>query len=239
MCFDATTSIITFSISILSSIYLFKMEKNNKNNKFFSIVLVLIGLMQLLEYFLWKNQKCEIINHYLSLLIIVLITLQPILGINYYIYLFNKTIFNKNFVFIYCILYILLSLYILNKLNSKKLCSKPTSKSCRLNWDAFDKLAKNFPRYFGLSFFILYFTPQLLILYDLIINHTSDIYNYPIRHTFLPLTFLSTLFYVCYKQNIFKKFIFDPTIYLHYTDVWGSMWCFMSAFLGLVGILKY
>jgi len=215
------------------------MEKNNKNNKFFSISLVLIGLMQLLEYFLWKNQTCNSINHNLSLLIIVLITLQPILAINYYIYLFDKSIFNKNFVFIYSILFLTLALYVLSKLNNKKLCSKPTSKSCRLNWDAFDKLSKDFPIHIGLTFFILYITPQILILYDLIINHTNDVYKYPIRHAFLPLTFLSTLIYVCYKQNIFKKFILDPVIYLHYTDVWGSMWCFMAAFLGLIGIFKY
>ena len=238
MCFDSTTSITTFSISMISSIYLYYMEKNNKNNKLFSIVLILIGLMQLLEYFLWKNQKCNKTNHNLSLLIIVLITLQPILGMNYYIHLFKKAIFNKNFVILYSIIYIAFSLYILNKLNTTQLCSKPTQKSCRLNWDAFNKLSKNFPKYIGITFFILYFGPQLLMGYDMFKNHKTDLLNYPIRHAFLPLTFFTTFLYVCYKQNIMRKFVIDPTIYLDNTDVWGSMWCFMAAFLGLIGILK-
>ena len=42
--------------------------------------------MQLLEYFIWKNQECNMTNHNLSLLVLVLITIQPILGLNYYNY---------------------------------------------------------------------------------------------------------------------------------------------------------
>ena len=82
MCFDANTSLATFSISFLSAAYLY--NKNNKLDKFLAVVTILIGLMQLLEFFIWRNQQCSQINHMLSLLIIVLLTIQPILGVNYY-----------------------------------------------------------------------------------------------------------------------------------------------------------
>ena len=65
MCFNATTSLITFTISLMSSIYLLYngIYKNNKNDILFGILVILIGLMQLIEYFLWNNQKCNKKNH--------------------------------------------------------------------------------------------------------------------------------------------------------------------------------
>ena len=56
-------------------------------------------------------------NHNLSLLVLVLITIQPILGLNYYNYLFKS--FNQTLVIVYS-LYIFLTTYIIKKLNKKK-----------------------------------------------------------------------------------------------------------------------
>ena len=232
MCFNASTSMITFAVSLSSCIYLYNMEKNNKSNKFCAIVIFLIGLMQLLEFFLWKNQSCNFKNHIFSLLILVLITLQPIVGINYYNYLFKPILFNTSFVIGYSILYAVFSLYLLNKLNTFKLCSRPTQKSCRLNWDVFNKLSVKFPRYIKVLFFLFYFGPPVLMGLDVISSDNKSILKYPIRYAFLPVTFLVTLIYICIKKNI------DPVDYLEYTDIWGSMWCFMAVFLGIIGILK-
>lgn len=145
MCFDASTSIATFSISLITSTYLYYIEKNNKNNKFWAVITFLIGLMQLLEFFLWKNQNCNFNNHIFSLLILVLITLQPIVCLNYYNYLFKPTIFNKPFVIGYSILYAIFSLYILIKLNKFKLCSKPTKNHVDLIGILLTNYRKNFP----------------------------------------------------------------------------------------------
>jgi len=81
MCFNATTSLITFTISLMSSMYLVYngIHENNKNDILFGILVILIGLMQLIEYFLWNNQKCNKINHVFSLLIIVVLYLQGII----------------------------------------------------------------------------------------------------------------------------------------------------------------
>jgi len=238
MCFDAQTSIITFSISILTSSYLYylSLKEKSKNTRFFSIVIILIGLMQLLEYFIWKNQSCNTVNHNLSLLVLVLITIQPILGLNYYNYLFKS--FNQTFVIVYSFAYLYFTTYIIKKLNNIKQCSKPTKKSCRLHWDSFKKFVSHFPKHIILLFFVLYFGPQLLIGFDIFKNHTKDILKYPIRYTFLPITFFITLIYVSMQKSLTKKMLIDPTIYLEHTDAWGSMWCFMAVFLGIVSILK-
>lgn len=238
MCFDAQTSMVTFSISILTSSYLYYLsrEEKSKNTRFFSVVIILIGLMQLLEYFIWKNQECNISNHNLSLMVLVLITVQPIIGMNYYNYLFKS--FNQSFVLLYSFVYMFLTTYIIKKLNNVKHCSKPTKKSCRLHWDSFEKFVTYFPKNVNLLFFILYFGPSLFIGVDMYKNHIKDILLYPIRHAFLPITFLITLIYVSVQKSITKKVLIDPTIYLEYTDTWGSMWCFMAVFLGIVSILK-
>lgn len=239
MCFDAQTSIATFSISILTSSYLYysSLKEKSKNTRFFSIVIILIGLMQLLEYFIWKNQECTMTNHHLSLLVLVLITMQPILGLNYYNYLFKS--FNQTMVIVYSITYIFLTTYIIKKLNNVKQCSKPTKESCRLHWDSFKKFVTYFPKkIIFLYIFVLYFGPQLLMGFDIFKNQTKDILKYPIRHGFLPITFLITLIYVSIQKSITKKMLIDPTIYLEHTYAWGSMWCFMAVFLGIVSILK-
>lgn len=238
MCFDAQTSLSTFSISILTSSYLYylSLKEKSKNTRFFSIVIILIGLMQLLEYFIWKNQECNMTNHSLSLLVLVLITIQPILGLNYYNYLFKS--FNQTMVIVYSFAYIILTTCIIKKLNKVKQCSKPTKESCRLHWDSFKKFVKHFPKNIILLFFVLYFGPQLLMGFDLMKNHTKDILKYPIRHGFLPITFLITLVYVSMQKSITKKMLIEPTIYLEHTDAWGSMWCFMAVFLGIVSVLK-
>ena len=238
MCFDAKTSLLTFSVSVTTAIYLFyqSFKDRSKNSKFFSVVIIFIGLMQLLEFFIWSNQTCDNTNHNLSLLILVLITLQPIVGLNYYNYLFKS--FNQHYVTMYSIIYGLFTTYILKHLKKIKQCSRPTKESCRLHWDSFKKFVTLFSKISCWLFFILYFGPQLLMGFDLIKNKTNTVMKYPIRHFFLPVTFLATLFYVCYERNLLKKMVLDPSIYLEHTDAWGSMWCFMAAFLGIISILK-
>jgi hypothetical protein len=237
MCFDAKTSLLTFSVNVTTAIYLFyqSFKDKSKIGKFLSVVVILIGLMQLLEFFIWRNQKCNNTNHNLSLLILVLIPLQSIVSLNYYNHLYES--FNQHYVTMYSIMYGLFTIYILKHLKEIKQCSKPTKESCRLHWDSFKNFVTLFSTQSTWLFFILYFGPHMLMYYDLI-NKTKDVMKYPVRHFFLPVTFLVTLFYVCYERNLFKKMVLDPSIYLDHVDVWGSMWCFMAAFFGIVSILK-
>ena len=120
MCFNSTTSIVAFAISAICSAYLFYNGKvnNNKSDLFFSIVVFLIGCMQLVEYFLWENQTCNNVNRLFSLFIVVVLTLQTVVWCVSYYYLHpNNRYFLTTmrqcliFLFIFVFIYILFIIY--------------------------------------------------------------------------------------------------------------------------------
>ena len=239
MCFDSTTSAITFSITTLSAIYLYNRgyKTNNKNDKFFSLLVLLIGFMQLIEYFIWKNQNCNSKNHFFSILIIVLLTIQPILCYNWYYYLHkNITGLSYNLVLLYSIVFFCYNAYLINWLNQSSLCSKPTKRSCRLNWDPFTKLT-NIEPYFYL-WGILYFIPWFSMFFDIYNFNNKAFKKYPLRHIFIPITFFFSVLYILKQNNDIMKFIKNPLIFTKHIDIWGSLWCFSAIFLGIVGILE-
>jgi len=233
MCFNATTSMITFLISsVCSSLLLYTgITENNKNDLLYSSVVILIGLMQLIEYFLWKNQNCNKINHMFSLLIIVLLFLQGlVITIVYYFLYPNKRFFSKQYVFYFLLLYTIFTSYLLYYLNQTMLCSKPLKNSCRLCWAPYTFLIKN-NIFLLITHILFYFTTGSIVAIELFINRK---HQYLIRSLFLPVTFiLSYLFVIFNEMN--KKF--NPILFLNYSDVFGSLWCFMAVFLGFVAIL--
>ena len=139
MCFNSETSLLTFSISAVCFLYLFNrgIQTKNKNDVFLSILTILIGLMQIIEFFLWKNQDCNIINHYFSLLIIFLLFLQGTIINLVYLKLYpGDSFFSTNFVkttiFIYSIFIIRCSLSI-SYLNCLYNSNKNKNKNKKLN----------------------------------------------------------------------------------------------------------
>ena len=239
MCFNSTTSMITFSIATISSFYLYYKgtKNNNKYDMLFSIIVMLIGLMQLIEYFLWENQTCNNINHNLSLLILVLLTSQPIIGWNYYYSLFFKTTnTSHSFIMLYSIFFICFAIYILYWLNKEILCSRPSKDSCRLHWESYKKLSDN--KVYFTIWSILYMMPFVYMLYDADSENYKAIKKYPIRYLFLPLSFIFTALYVLIKHDNMIDFIKNPMIFTKYVDVWGSLWCFSAVFLGIISIME-
>ena len=77
MCFSAEVSLGSFIIGIVFSIILFFQTKF-QDYRIVSIFLGFVSLMQLIEYFLWKHQKCDNINKNLSYLGMILNHSQPI-----------------------------------------------------------------------------------------------------------------------------------------------------------------
>ena len=240
MCFDAKTSAITFTIGALSSIYLFYngIKTNNKANKLFSLVVILTSLMQLIEYFLWKNQKCKKTNHMFSLLIIVVLILQPILDCSYYYYLYkDKSIISLKLLLIYITIFSISGIFLINWLNKMQLCSTPSKKSCRLHWDPFTKLSKY--KSIFLFMMLLYFIGPLWVGYDLTFFNNKLFKRYPIRFLFLPISLLLTGLYILIKKQSILKFSKTPVnTALEYFDTFGSLWCFWAVFLGLICILE-
>jgi len=236
MCFNATTSLVTFSISLfcfLSLVY-YGIKYNNNYDIFAGIVTLLIGNMQLIEYFLWKNQNCEANgkNQFFSLLIIVTLFLQGIIGSISRVWLFGST--SKytssflSFVFFIGVLYTLFTLYQLNWLNQHKLCSKPSETSCRLVWAPYSLMTHDI---YGLVLFVIHLLFYFFLgffLFGLFDGgYSTGMKKYPLRYSILPVSFFIALLY-SYVQT---ENIIDSA------DIFGSTWCFMAVAFGVVSLL--
>ena len=97
MCYNQTISFLTFTIMAISTIYL--IYRNYPNDRWVAIVFISAGIMQLLEYFMWKDQSCGRMNHLATMLALLLLFIQPI-AILIGAYYFGDLVFIlKNFVF--------------------------------------------------------------------------------------------------------------------------------------------
>lgn len=233
MCFNATTSLLTFSLTLVTSLYLYYTgyKNNDKSDTMTSLLVILIGLMQLIEYFLWKNQNCNFINHFFSLLIMVVLFLQPVLMIIYWYYV-NSIKKMDSYPLYYIAFFSLVTLYTLYWLNKTKLCSKPTNNSCRLVWSPFTQLySKNIVLFF--LWLTLYFI-GCIIVFTKMSKNFDDILKYKFRYLFLPFTFMVAGLYTIITLGLNSV---NPFYYLSYSDIFGSTWCFMAVFLGIIGVL--
>jgi len=242
MCFNSNTSLVAFIISVACSVYLYMngINENNNCDLFFSVVVFLIGCMQLIEYFLWENQDCNnnSSNHIFSLFIMVLLTLQGIVSCIVYYRLYPKNrYFNNTFVMFYLVIYAGFFVYMMNYLKNFKLCSTPSSKSCRLKWAPYDVLAKN-----NMPMFIihlaLYAAAGIILGIETLNNNLADVFKYKMRYAVLPIVFtLSVLYVVCKEINLSIKLFNNPLFFLEYADVFGSVFCFSAVLLGIVSVL--
>jgi len=241
MCFNSTTSLVAFIVSVACSIYLYVNGINNSNNCdiFFSAVVFLIGCMQLIEYFLWENQDCNsILNHNFSLLIMVLLTLQGIVSciVYYRLYPTNRY-FNKTFVMFYLFIYFCFFIYMMNYLKNFKLCSTPSSKSCRLKWAPYDVLAKNNMPMLVIHL-ALYAAAGIIVGIEILNNNLTDVFKYKMRYAVLPVVFSLSILYVVFKEiNLSIKLFNNPLFFLEYADVFGSVFCFSAVLLGIISVL--
>lgn len=240
MCYNQTTSMVTFSISAICFSYLlyYGLKTDNKYDIFAAIVTILIGFMQLLEFFLWRSQDCSKTNHFLSLLIIVLLYSQCIIGPIAAMYLFSslKGNYLSYFIIALCILFTVVTFFTLKWLNQQHLCSKPTINSCRLAWAPYTAFLKSLNGFvYFLSFSTLY---AVLFYYAFFIQFltfnkgftqmffNSEIFSkYKIRHLFLPISYLFAILYAVYYEG------------KNYMDIFGSFWCFSAVGFGIVSCL--
>lgn len=84
MCYSARSSLTTFSIVFLVSVYLWISGRNIK--KSIAVILFFISLMQIVELFIWLNIECTNTNRLISLFIPILLFLQPIIIVSSILY---------------------------------------------------------------------------------------------------------------------------------------------------------
>lgn len=93
MCYNKDISLYTYVLGLVASFLL--LQKKDKDLKIIGCFFLVVIHMQLIEYFLWINNKCNINNISLSYLASIVNFIQPIvlyLAIVYY----NKELYLKN-----------------------------------------------------------------------------------------------------------------------------------------------
>ena len=235
MCFNQTTSLITFSISLVCFIYLlyYGISHKNKYDLFAAVLTILIGSMQLIEYFLWGNQTCSTANHRFSLLIMAVLFLQVVLGSLLFMYLFasKSAQWFSNLILCSIGFYTLFTTYLLYWLNQQRLCSKPMNGSCRLVWAPFQTLVNDsYGRIFFLIFFSFYFFLGSYAFggYQWLTGKMFEgHYKYPLRYSLLSFTFIAAALYAFLTNG------------KNVTDIFGSTWCFLAVAFGVVSVIHF
>lgn len=78
MCFNAEVSITTYIISLVFSVYILTRKGATASEKTIAVFCICFCQMQLLEFFLWINQECNLYNHITTILVEFFLILQPI-----------------------------------------------------------------------------------------------------------------------------------------------------------------
>jgi len=207
MCYNKEISLITEIIGTSLSLYLFLIgDKYDKNIALFSFTFIQI---QLVEFFMWNNQNCNIINKLATIFGHIILVLQP-LSILIGAYIFNTTTINKNIILFMIIinLFILLQTilyYLIN--NNKFICSKSYNNK-GLKWDI-----NNLP-FIG---YIFYFFGMFAI-WPFFKNKNKGI-----------IVFLLVLFTLIKNVYDFKNNRIKET--------WQTHWCFESVFSLLIYLI--
>lgn len=218
MCYSKESSIVSYTISSIASILLFIYgDIYDKNIALFCFTFV---QMQLIEYFIWIDQKCGKINDIASRFINLELHLQPfsvILGM----LLYNTSTLSKE------ILYILFFILIINILVSiyinfspfrkrRNQCSKPSSNSL-LEWDMGDNIMNKYFYYFKLNY--IYYFGIMFIPWLFLKNKTKGL-----------LLFLINGFFLLYNLK------FD--IHKYSVELLKSGWCFSAVLIPVIFLIK-
>ena len=145
MCFNETTSIVAGMIGMLSGVYLIYRNKPGSNDLINGILVMLISLVQFVEYKIWQDPTCSKKNRVYSIVLILVLIAQPILlfVIGYSLkdrLTIDQTHFNRTIsLVIGFIIVSFTTIYILLPYKDR-LCTQKSSGSCRLSWGFLDIL---------------------------------------------------------------------------------------------------
>lgn len=207
MCYNSKVSIITFSVMIVSSLFLF--FRNYPNDRWFTVIFIFAGLMQFLEFLMWSD-KCGKINHYATVFAYILLMIQPVcLLIGGYF--FGDLIFDRKkllpVIIFYAIFFGIICIFSFIKGLRNKVCSWPDK--IHLKWD-FEKIYPN-----KIIFYIaytLYYASIILLLFSRPLS----------LNIFLVIMFIgSVLFSVFFVKS----------------SSWKSFWCWIVNFIPIVYII--
>ena len=214
MCFNEESSLSTFLGVLCCSIFLYK--RNYKYDQTIAIIFFTVSLMQLAEFFMWKDLKCGKMNHYASKFAFIILCLEPVM-ITYTIYKFNVSKIQKQYLKQIFHFYLLFFGYFIVKslFYDKQLCSLPSKQKKHLIWDH-DNLFATFPKYLIYLFWIFYYMSGLLFL---------SFENIKVGILYLSL--------MCVSIGISKYFTRNNKN----SSTWKSIWCIIINIIPILSII--
>lgn len=214
MCWSARVSLITFVVALIGIIYLYR--RNKPNDRWIAIFMLVVSLIQLAEYFMWKHPKCNQVNKLASMFALFILALEP--AANMVGGLAMGKVANKAFLRVLILTYIIFIAYLYGQYvygSNIKWCGLPvtscvkavpgiSASSCHLHWNFLDGM----PEVSGMIWICFLMLPLLTML--------------P-RSQGLILFLSGTLTYVISRY--------------HDSQVTSSMWCWYSIVIIYLKIL--
>ena len=162
MCYSTKISLLTFAVMAISTIYL--IYRNYPNDRWVAIVFISTGIMQLLEYFMWKDQSCGKTNHLATMFALIVLLIQPIAVLLGAYYFGDLVIDRKRLLPIIWIYGIIIGIFGINWINygmKNRLCSRPNGR--HLDWDFSKWINRPMMKIFWIIYYavvILFFISQ-------------------------------------------------------------------------------
>ena len=213
MCYDAKTSLSTFIIGSVFLLFLF--IRNYQLDRFFVFVWIPVILMQLCEYFMWKDQKCGDVNRLGTICGFLLLKFQPlfiVVGVRFFAKSKVSDKVLNIIVGIVSILFIIIVSITILKKKTFSICSKPRRHK-HLSWDH-GNLFNLSPKGIIWQYYYIYYLVLLLSL------------------TLIPQS-LGILYFVIYLASI----VFTHYINYGKSDAWKSYWCHISNYLLIIPVI--
>ena len=213
MCYNKEASISVFTYVTVASGLLW--YRNYPNDRMLAIISFGIGLVQLFEYFLWAYPGCNLINHYATIAIALIIVLHPtIIFSSSYVY--ENTVIPKNYLLLPIILGCIGFIYYAVRLLTSKrnFCSKAL-KNDYLTWDINLVGGKPSDNISSFTIWMLYFIPLFVFLF--LKNRTYGVIIFAVLFVGLLFSMDKARFLASVKSNS-----------------WRSLWCFVSNSLPII-----
>ena len=124
MCYSAESSINNYGLGMLLSLGLYTL--GNNYDKHFAFFIFVVIHIQLAEYFMWKDQKCGIMNKIETISANIILLLQP-LSVLFGGYLFNTLNLSNSLLLGISLPYLLIGLLVLiyrYYYETKQICTK-------------------------------------------------------------------------------------------------------------------
>jgi hypothetical protein len=207
MCFSEQASIVAFFSGIFGSALCLSLGK--PTDYMVGWFFIFISLMQVIDYLLWRHQKCDTYNRVVSITGMILNHLQPLV-MGGLILFFNSTIklWKRNYILGIMLFYTLITIPYSYEflLDPKVQCSIKNKVTKHMNWN-WNSMVH------GILFYTLFIATETFLIILGMPNLDQAKYFAPVSAASYILS------WIFYKKDI--------------RDV-GPMWCYFSVFLPII-----